>query len=232
MKILAISDLHGNLNNLNITPDIDVVAIAGDFAKLTNINKWAIYEQRKWINNVFINFINTYPNIQFVIVPGNHDLALDPATQIRYPDIQLSINWPKNAHILIDSEYEYNNIRFYGSPYVPIISYRWAFEADHQKLQKHFRRIPYNIDVLITHTPPRIPDCFLDVSLTYGKNSDKFGSGELTEEILNKSPKYALCGHIHTGDHSEFIFNNTKIYNVSRLDESYEIYYEPKIIYI
>ena len=36
-----------------------------------------------------------------------------------------------------------------------------------------------------------------------------------------------LCGHIHTGQHGGVDFESTSIYNVSRLDERYEIAYEP-----
>lgn len=232
MKILAVSDLHGNLDGINITSDIDVVAIAGDFAELRKLGKWGIHDQLKWINAHFVSWINEYPDVQFVLVPGNHDLALDPATQIRYPDLQWKINWPKNVHLLIDSEYEYNGIRFYGTPYVPIISYMWAFEADHQKLQDHFRKIPSNVDVLITHTPPRVPVGFLDVSLEYGKDSTRFGSTELAAEVYQKQPKIVICGHIHSGDHNVVHFNGTELYNVSRLGEDYQIHYEPKILTI
>lgn len=36
-----------------------------------------------------------------------------------------------------------------------------------------------------------------------------------------------LCGHIHTGQHGGVDFESTRVYNVSRLDERYEIAYEP-----
>ena len=36
-----------------------------------------------------------------------------------------------------------------------------------------------------------------------------------------------FCGHIHTGQHGGVDFAGSRIYNISRLDERYEIAYEP-----
>ena len=42
-----------------------------------------------------------------------------------------------------------------------------------------------------------------------------------------KCPRFVFCGHIHTGFHDGVDFEATRIYNVSRLDERYEVAYEP-----
>ena len=62
----------------------------------------------------------------------------------------------------------------------------------------------------------------------------------LTDEIKRKKPKYALCGHVHTGNHNitacpvyNYVFQedpewtNVHVANVSILDESYSIYFKP-----
>lgn len=62
----------------------------------------------------------------------------------------------------------------------------------------------------------------------------------LTDEIRRKKPKYALCGHVHTGNHNitacpvyDYVFQedtewtNVRVANVSILDESYSIYFKP-----
>ena len=46
--------------------------------------------------------------------------------------------------------------------------------------------------------------------------------------------RYALCGHIHTGDHNPIVLNHddgskTIVRNVSRLDEDYEVRFEPYV---
>ena len=79
--------------------------------------------------------------------------------------------------------------------------------------------------MLVTHSPPRIPGSDVDRSLQ--TDSEHFGSLELTEVIIEKRPRFVFCGHIHTGQHGGVDFEGSRIYNVSRLDERYEIAYEP-----
>ena len=88
------------------------------------------------------------------------------------------------------------------------------------------------MDILITHTPPFVEDWDVDVSLQ--TQSSHFGSRALAATIARVKPKLAFCGHIHTGDHRvhDMVHENgliTKIYNVSRLNEDYDVAYEPQI---
>ena len=64
------------------------------------------------------------------------------------------------------------------------------------------------------------------------RNSPHFGSVELLDALRARRPRYALCGHIHTGDHNPIVLNHddgskTIVRNVSRLDEDYEVRFEP-----
>lgn len=227
MKILATSDLHGNLDNLDLT-GIDMVVIAGDVAPLKGRGPWHIYNQVKWVNKQLYEFCNRYPSIKFIITPGNHDfflLAKEMLGNTILPKKDLDIRFPSNVHFLVDAEVKVNGMRIYGSPWVPIISHRWAYEAEPKILEEKFNKIPDGLDILITHSPPKHQ--LLGVSCFYGKDSNDFGSIELKQAIEKKKPKFAFCGHIHTGDHCENRIGDTSIYNVSRLDESYDIHYEP-----
>ena len=58
-------------------------------------------------------------------------------------------------------------------------------------------------------------------------DSEHFGSSELAAAISKKRPRFVFCGHIHTGQHGGEDFGTSRIYNVSRLDERYDIAYEP-----
>ena len=230
MKIFAISDLHGSLTALDPS-GADIVVIAGDFSKMSGFGKWHLYDQKKWIQKTFINWINKYSDTEFVIIPGNHDLCLDPTkTANIYHDLDWNIIWPDNCHLLIDQEITVKGLRIYGTPWVPIINYRWAFEVENDVLKEKFSKIPENLDILITHSPPRIPGNNIDFSLqTY---NGPFGSPELANEIMLKHPRYLFCGHIHTGEHTMTEFEGCKMFNVSRLNEDYCIAYEPRIIEI
>ena len=97
--------------------------------------------------------------------------------------------------------------------------------GEHDTLRRWFSKIPTGLDVLVTHSPPRIPGSDVDRSLQ--TDSEHFGSSELTEAITEKRPGLVFCGHIHTGLHGGVDFEGSRIYNVSRLDERYEIAYDP-----
>ena len=79
----------------------------------------------------------------------------------------------------------------HGTPWMPLISYSWAFEGEHDTLKKWFSKIPSDIDVLITHSPPRIPGSDVDRSLQ--TDSEHFGSSELTEAIIDKRPRFVFA---------------------------------------
>jgi Icc-related predicted phosphoesterase len=229
MKILATSDTHGNLDNLDLT-GIDLALFAGDIALLKGLGAWDVYEQLKWMNTVFFDFCNKWSTIKIVVVPGNHDLF--PLIKERFGTKlhgkSLELKLAPNATLLIDRLVEINGLKIYGSPWVPIISYRWAFEAESDKLREKFMQIPEGVDILLTHTPPRFNH--LDVSLEYGPDSDKFGSSELADAIFIKKPKMCFCGHIHSGNHEMNKLNESEIWNVARVNESYNIAYEPLLI--
>ena len=228
MKLMAVSDLHGNLDGLDPS-GCDVVAVAGDFSKMYGFGYWHVYSQTGWIKKKFFDFVSSYPDVQFVVTPGNHDLSFDP----RYnsndwrADLQ---DCPQNLRFLVDSGAEILGLKFWGTPWVPPISGVWAFEADDKKQKLAFSLIPNGVDVLISHSPPRIPDRELDVSDFGTTKSRPFGSWMLADAVSEKKPRYMFCGHIHTGDHAPAEFAGSTVYNVSRLNESYEIRYEPLIL--
>lgn len=227
MKIYAVSDMHGNLDGLDPSGS-DIAVVAGDFAKLNGRGRWHVYDQKKWVQKKFIPWIESYPDVKFVIVPGNHDLFADPKYQAAWPDVNYAVDWPENAKLLINSGCESGGLKFWGVPNVPIINYSWAFESDHDTLEKAFSSVPRGVDVLVVHTPPRIPGRYIDFSVQTA--SGPFGSCELTNALIDKRPRFVFCGHIHSGDHSPEDFAGGRIYNVSRVDEWYEPAYEPAVV--
>ena len=63
---------------------------------------------------------------------------------------------------------------------------------------------------------------------------------EIQRDYIQMTKKYALCGHVHTGNHNitacpvyDYVFQeetewtNVHVANVSILDESYSIYFRP-----
>lgn len=229
IKIAAISDMHGRLEGLD-PRGCEICVVAGDFSRQTGFGRTAVKEQREWIYDEFFGWTGRFQDTTFVVVAGNHDLCLDPAVTSRYAGENWTVEWPKNVKYLHDSEAEVSGMKFYGTPWIPIINYRWAFEGERDKLKKRFSAIPENVDVLIAHTPPRLPGYQGDISLEFGADSDKFGSVELAEALFEKRPHRVFCGHIHSGSHDPFVFGDTVVQNVSRVNESYEVAYEPAVV--
>ena len=226
MKIYAVSDLHGNLDGLDPC-DADLVVIAGDLAPMKGWGVWHVNDQVKWINRKFSAWCEKYPKTEFAVIPGNHDLFA------QRDDVPTKVVWPSNVYFIADKVVDVKGLRIAGSPWIPPISGRWAFETrDEEDLLKRFAWIPEGVDILITHTPPFFAEWDVDVSLQ--TQSPHFGSRALTETIARVKPRLVFCGHIHTGDHRvhDIVHENgqiTKIYNVSRLDEDYAVAYEPQI---
>ena len=231
MKILATSDMHGNLDGINLD-GIDVAFFAGDIAPLRGLSYWDVYDQLEWMNTEFYSFCLEWPKAKIVFAPGNHDffpLAKEKCRgKLGFKGLDLSLNLAQNATMLLDNSTDINGLKVYGTPWVPIINHRWAFEAYPDLLKRKFSAIPHGLDVLLVHSPPRLG--LVDVSLEYGPESDKFGSHELVEEIAAKEPKICFCGHIHSGSHDMAKLCSTEVWNVSRVNESYEIAYDPLIV--
>ena len=221
--------MHGMLDGLD-PRGCEICVIAGDFSEQTGFGHGAMKEQRDWIHDEFFEWTGRFSDTTFIVVAGNHDLCLDPVMTSRYSGENWKIEWPSNVKYLHDSGVEVSGLKFYGTPWVPIINYMWAFEGERDKLKKQFSAIPENVDILVTHSPPRLPGYLGDVSLEFGADSDKFGSSELADAIFKKKPRRVFCGHIHSGSHNPFMFGDTVVQNVSRVNESYEVTYEPAVI--
>lgn len=228
MRVFATSDMHGNLDGLDPT-GCDIVVIAGDFAKLSGFGKWHLHDQKKWVEKKFFKWIESYPGIEFIVVPGNHDLCFDSMKTTWITGLDWRLDFPLNAHLLVDKEVEVKGLRVYGTPHIPVISHTWAFETPADKLRELYSKIPSGLDILVTHSPPHIPGSSIDRSVQFGGDR-AFGSNELSEEVIAKKPRFLFCGHIHSGTHGGVKFDSCMVYNVSRVDESYEIAYEPTII--
>lgn len=227
MKIVAISDIHGNLLKANYLPSGDILCICGDIMPLS-IQRYQ-YQSTFWMQNEFQKWIQSLPYKHIVIVPGNHDFIFGFLYKIKSIDeINTHLNLPSNVHLLIDSECNIDGYTFWGSPWCPDLK-KWAFYADHNTLIEKFNKIPNNVDVLLTHCPPKINDYgrVLEQGFNYLKN---FGCQELADIVEEKKPKLHIFGHVHSGSHEIQNVGETKFCNVSILSELYTVTYKPTII--
>jgi Icc-related predicted phosphoesterase len=81
-----------------------------------------------------------------------------------------------------------------------------------------------HIDILLSHDAPYgcSDQCFESMT-----PNDHIGSYVIRETIKKYKPTYCIHGHLHTSNHNEEILYDTKVYNVSILDEEYRISFNP-----
>ena len=222
MNIIAISDLHGNL--ININNQADILIIAGDWSPL--YCQHCYDSVIDWMNKRFIPWMLKQNVDHIIFIPGNHDLVCTYKSFIfDLNKILARYNATDKVHYLNNSSIVIDGIKFYGTPNNE--SPRgWAFAYPYN-CEYNFDK---DTDILITHQPPMIGNAGY-VSL-YNK---ELGSRKLRNEILDSNISINICGHIHTGEHGEIpvILNNCRhscVYNVSILDEDYLVAYEPTFI--
>ena len=219
MKLLCLSDLHGNLPHyLSLTP-AEVVCIAGDVVPMwaTNDNMAEnLYNQAKWLYTRFYPWVDSLECDKVVMTWGNHDwIGMEPDLIPKYAGDKLVT--------LVDDPYVYNGVKFWGTPWQPIFQH-WAFNLPESDLSQRWARIPLDTDVLIVHGPPR---GFGD---RVGKR--RVGSKSLTMRIKEVQPKLVVCGHVHVGRgkyeiRGRNLNKRTIVYNCSVVDESYRMVHKP-----
>ena len=145
MKICAVSDLHGNLIDV---PECDVLCIAGDFVDLATQRN--IEASKEWIEEKFVPWVNNLPCKKVIATAGNHDFIFDEDREYKNTLAKLTNDKFK---LLIDELYEYDSVKFYGSPWIaPMLFQKWAFESPYP-VDDPFENIP-KCDILITHENP------------------------------------------------------------------------------
>lgn len=145
MKICAISDIHGNLIDI---PKCDVLCIAGDMVDLATQRN--IELSKKWLKDKFVPWINGLDCGKVIATAGNHDFVFEDDTTFKD---ELATLTNDKFKLLIDEEYTYDGVTFYGTPWIePIRFQKWAFE-DYGIVDNPFEKIP-KCDILITHENP------------------------------------------------------------------------------
>lgn len=85
MKIIAISDLHGDLPVIDVKADIAV--IAGDISPLhIQFNKPVM---REWLKNDFMQWINCLNVEKVYLVAGNHDSVFESCSNTLISELSL-----------------------------------------------------------------------------------------------------------------------------------------------
>lgn len=203
-RIGLTADLHGSLPELDEMEKCDVLVIAGDICPDYMGDKSRDQKQLKWLEREFKEWLYTVDADEIIAIGGNHDFVFEKTF--------LTPNLPWTY--LQDEMHTAHGLNFYGTPWVPRLK-QWAFYATDGELRARARRIPDNVDVLITHGPPY----GYGDRVTYG---DHVGEPGLTDELLRINPLLVVTGHIHEDYGHHRGPGGIDVYNVSRNTVRYE----------
>jgi len=216
MKICAISDMHGILD-FDIE-ECDILCICGDIVPL-NVQS---YHQGtlKWLSKEFVPWCEKQPCEKVFLVAGNHDwIAMNHPN-----DWEAMFDGTKITY-LCDSGVEYKDIRIYGTPWCHKF-YDWAFMTSDVALVDIYKKIPYKVDILLTHDCPYGTSDVLLQDVPW-RNGEHIGCHPLGDAVDEKKPRYVLCGHLHSTTKEPQERGETIVINVSVVDENYKRVYEP-----
>lgn len=199
MHLTLISDTHGFHNQLNLAGG-DMLIHAGDVSQrggeyeIIAFLKW--FERQDYRHKIFIS--------------GNHDFFFE---QCREEDIMDLI--PSGVTYLNDSGVDIEGIKIWGSPITPTF-FNWAFNRDRGlEIAAHWKKIPNDTDILITHGPPF---GILDTTI----QQLQVGCEDLLKTIEKIQPKLHVFGHIHEAFGIE-TYEKTTYANASMVDINYRI---------
>jgi Icc-related predicted phosphoesterase len=207
MKVVAVSDLHGNLPAI---PPCDLLLLAGD---ITPVRDHRLSHQAEWLDTTFRAWLKQVPARKVIGVAGNHDFIFEQAPE-RVPR---DLPWT----YLQDSGTTWEGLRIWGTPWQPWF-FDWAFNLHEPELVAKWALIPTGTDILVLHGPP----------FGYGDGVPerdgkvrRCGSPGLLARIEEIKPHLVVFGHIHEG-RGEWRLGRTVLANVTLVDEGYDAVYQ------
>lgn len=172
MKIVVISDTHNDHNSLDLGEG-DILIHCGDACVKGN------YTEGK-------NFIFWFNKQNFkykVFVAGNHDAKLKTHPELRELMDNLGI-------IYLDRSSTYiNGLHIYGNNFTTGVR-NGTYTRTLEERIKAWENMPDNIDILVTHIPPKY---ILDTNV----QGEHCGCDKLLEAVQRRNIKVHVFGHIH-----------------------------------
>ena len=204
MKIVFISDTHGQHRKIKNLPKADLIIHGGDVSKLGK-------------DHEVEDFIHWFLRLDYahkIFIAGNHDFYFEDYS---FDFIQKKLT--SNCHYLCNSGVEIEGVKIWGSPVTPTF-FNWAFNVDRGKaIEKYWNMIPIDTDILLTHGPVK---GILDRTIS----DINAGCEDLLNTVKKVKPKFHLFGHIHEAYGKEKVKETTFV-NGSLLNEKYELVNSP-----
>jgi Icc-related predicted phosphoesterase len=204
LKLVILSDTH---RQRCAVPDGDVLIHCGDHT----------YHGAGHESWEALHWLDTLPHKHKLIIAGNHELGWEREDAVRaILEPHKSLTYLHNGGVEIDG------IKFWGSPVQPEF-HGWAFQMERgEELAKHWEKIPEDVDVLITHGPPK---GFGDTNT----RDERFGDEDLLRRVLKVRPQIHCYGHAHHG-YGEYFFEGIHFINAAILNEGYMVANKPVVV--
>ncbi|KAL3823271.1 hypothetical protein ACHAXA_003419 [Cyclostephanos tholiformis] len=199
LRIACISDTHGRHRSVRVPP-CDVLIHGGDF---TNVGE---PETILDVADYFDELRRDGTVREAVIcIAGNHEVTFErerydriwhrfrlPGQVDKFDVTRARARLEGSCTYLEDGATRVGPIVFYGSPHQPEFG-GWAFNVPRGDIDDLWERIPYDVDVLITHGPPLGRG-----DVTSGNH--RVGCVSLMKHVQNRiRPRLHVFGHVHEG---------------------------------
>jgi Icc-related predicted phosphoesterase len=207
LRLVLFSDTHGYHESADL-PDGDCLVFAGDMSM--NRGDGLCQKFNKWWSSL--------PHEHKLYIGGNHDWDIFDGYRL------------DAGHYLEDESIVIGGITFHGSPAIPTINGRWAWEMGAAKRQRCWDEIHRATNVLITHGPAY--GCLDRLGPRFQRPGENPNVGcPLLMKAIDNLPELKLhvCGHIHEaygcGD-----FEIPGKWNVAICDEQYRPVNKPVVV--
>lgn len=183
-----------------VLPQGDVLVFAGDALGNGSRPQWDKFVL--WLKG-------QAPAYKVVLVTaGNHDRCLEDMDK---STIKAAFSGT-NIHYLEDEEIVIDGVKFYMYPWTPKFM-NWSFMTKPDEARRICAKIPEDVDVLVTHGPPRNILDRTDIG-------DSVGCQELADRLVVVRPRVHIFGHIHEA-YGQQENNGIRHFNVSTCDIRY-----------
>lgn len=205
MKIIAISDTHGQHDQLVLPPG-DMILHAGDVSKRGEEHEIG----------AFLDWFGAIDYRYKIFIAGNHDFFFERASPEKIREII-----PVGVTYLCDSGVRVEGISIWGSPVTPVF-FNWAFNRERgSAISKHWELIPPATDIIMTHGPVA---GILDSTI----RGEHVGCADLAAKVQELKPAYYISGHIHEA-YGQTEYDGIHYLNPSVLDHRYRLSNAPLV---
>jgi len=181
LRIFHFSDTHGFADLLKVQKNIDIMVFSGDCSNVRDP-----YNNEPEVR-AFIDWYSKQESTYKIFVAGNHDTSIEKGL-VKVKDFtDNGIIYLENDFIIIE------DLKIWGSPFSPTFG-DWSFMRSRDKIDKLWKHIPEDTDILVTHSPAKT---ILDLSYNRGRKLEFCGCSSLMRHVERVKPKLHCFGHIH-----------------------------------